>query len=461
MSDILQEALSAIQRGDMPLAKQLLSQAVIQDPSNDNAWMMMSKVAEDVKSKRNYLERALAINPNNVEASTALTRLDTAPLSPVTRGERDKPIYQSNFDKIPPFTPPNTWGNDQEQFLAPTDPATPELPVEQSIQSTETTPTFDWANDSEEPDRTIDQLFIAVSSPELASQPRPNSDLTWLDQNQSAMLTNTLQDMDGKSDAMWLDELVGTDVEPLPEVSIGTLDGFPINDEPAPVSEDVTPAEQPGEPIGSDYQLWDNPATKKNRMIILSDTSLIYANPKESDVPHILGLFAEKKMIRDLLGEKAGLIKLESIRRLMANPKKSDLSIVYVDSNKKKLTHKLTFLSQQVRDEVLGVMKSKPGADYRQTIQVFRIQDKIVPPLAALLLVVFLVWGLNAGLPMLSALTSSQLGILAPIVSLMMGIVLSIGRTTLFLIYVLCGLLSVVWLVSNLRKPSTLTILDR
>ena len=180
MSDILQEALSAIQRGDVPLAKQLLSQAVIQDPSNDNAWMMMSKVAEDVKSKRNYLERALAINPNNAEASTALTRLDTAPLSPVTRGERDKPIYQSNFDKIPPFTPPNTWGNDQEQFLAPPDLSTPDLPAEQSIQSTETTPTFDWANNSEEPDRTIDQLFIAVSSPELASQPRPNSDLTGL-----------------------------------------------------------------------------------------------------------------------------------------------------------------------------------------------------------------------------------------------------------------------------------------
>ena len=35
MSDILQEASSAMQRGDMTLAKQLLSQAVIQDPSNE------------------------------------------------------------------------------------------------------------------------------------------------------------------------------------------------------------------------------------------------------------------------------------------------------------------------------------------------------------------------------------------------------------------------------------------
>ena len=51
-------------------------------------------------------------------------------------------------------------------------------------------------------------------------------------------------------------------------------------------------------------------------MVILTSTSLIYANPKESDIPHIMGLFAEKKMLRDLLGENAGVIKLESIQRL-------------------------------------------------------------------------------------------------------------------------------------------------
>jgi len=461
MPELLQEALSAIQRGDNTLAKQLLSQALIQDPNNEATWMLMSNMVDDVRMKRNCLERVLAINPNNIDASTALTRLNTSPLSPVTRGERDKPIYPSNFDKIPPFTPPNTWGNDQEQFLAPHDLSNQDLTVEQPIQTTETTPTFDWAHDSEEPDKTINQLFIAVSSPELASQPRPNTDLTWLDQDQSAILSNSVQDVDGKSEAMWLDELVGTDVEPLPEVSMGTLEGFPIDGGPELGSDGVIAAEQPEEPIGSDYQLWDNPKAKKNRMIILSDTSLMYANPKESDIPHILGLFAEKKMIRDLLGEKAGLIKMESIRRLLVNPKKADLSIDYVDINKKKITHKLTFSSLQVRDEVLDAIKLKPGAEYRESIQIFRLQDKIVPPLAVLLLFVFLIWGLNAGLPMLSGLTSSQLGILAPIVSLMMGIVLSIGRTNLFLIYVLGGLLTVVWLVSNLRKPSEQIILER
>ena len=461
MSELLQEALSAIQRGDNTLAKQLLSQALIQDPNNETTWMLMSNMVDEVRLKRNCLERVLAINPNNIDASTALTRLNTSPLSPVTRGERDKPIYPSNFDKIPPFTPPSTWGSDQEQYLASADLTNADLPEEQPVQSAETTPTFDWANDSDEPDKTIDQLFTAVSSPELASQSLPNTDLSWLDQNTYADIVIPLQGVNGRSDAMWLDELVGTDVEPLPEVPMGTLEGFPINGEPELGSDSVTAAEQPAEPISSDYQLWDNPKAKKDRMIILSDTSLIYANPKESDIPHILGLFAEKKMIRDLLGENAGLIKMESIRRLLVNTKKADLSIDYVDINKKKITHKLTFLSQQVRDEVLNAIKLKSGAEYQETIQIFRLQDKLVPPLAVLLLFVFLIWGLIAGLPMLSGLTSSQLGLLAPIVSLMMGIVLSIGRTNLFLIYVLGGLLTLVWLVSNLRKPSTLTILER
>jgi len=461
MSDILQEALNAMQRGDNTLAKQLLSQALIQDPNNETTWMLMSNMVDEVRLKRNCLERVLAINPNNIDASTALTRLNTSPLSPVTRGERDKPIYPSNFDKIPPFTPPSTWGSDLEQFLASDDLTNSDLPEEQPVQSAETTPTFDWANDSDEPDKTIDQLFTAVSSPELASQPRPNTDLSWLDQNQSAGLTNSVQDIDGKRDAMWLDELVGTDVEPLPEVSIGTLEGFPIDGEPELGSDGVIAAEQPGEPISSDYQLWDNPKAKKDRMLILSDTSLMFANPKESDIPHILGLFADNKMVRDLLGENAGLIKMESIRRLLVNPKKADLSIDYVDSNKKKITHKLTFSSLPVRDEVLSAIKLKSGADYQETIQIFRLQDKVVPPLAILLLLLFLIWLLNAGLPMLSGLTGSELGVLQSIVSFMMGIVFSIGKTNLFLIIIVCGLLTLVWLVSNLMKPSTLTILER
>ena len=460
MSDLLQDALSAMQKGDITLAKQLLSQALIQDPNNETAWMLMSEVVEDVRLRRNCLERVLAINPNNIVASTALTKLNTSPLSPVTRGERDKPLNLPRLDKIPPFTPPFTWGSDQEQYLALGDLTYPDLPEEQPVQPSETMPTFDWANESVEPDKTMDKLFNAISNPELASQPLPDTDLTWLDENPTDKLTNTTQDVEGNKDAKWLDELVGTDVEPLPDQQFGTMDDYTVSAEPEFGLDAFISPEQPEEHISSDHQLWDNPEAKKDRMVILSNTSLMYANPKESDIPHILGLFAENKMIRDLLGENARVIKLERIQRLTSDPNKADLSIDYLNNRNKTSTHKLTFSNPQVCDEVLTAIQLKPGAGFHQTIQTFRLQDKIVPPLAVLVFLIFLCWVLFAGLPMLSGLTGSELGLLQSIVSGLQGFVSFAGSTNLFLIIVFCGLLTLIWLVSNLMKPTKLIIME-
>src|SRR4030043_293190 len=459
MSDLLQDALSAMQKGDITLAKQLLSQALIQDPNNETAWMLMSEVVEDVRLRRNCLERVLAINPNNTVASTALTKLNTSPLSPVTRGERDKPLNLPKLEKIPPFPPPSPWGSDQEQYLALGDLTYPDLPEEQPVQPSETMPTFDWANESVEPDKTMDKLFNAISNPELASQPLPDTDLTWLDENHPDRLTNTTQDVEGNKDARWRDELVGTEVEPLPEQELGTMDDYTVSAEPGFGSDAFTSPEQPEEPIGSDHQLWDNPEAKKDRMIILSNTSLMYANPKESDVPHILGLFAENKMIRDLLGENAGVIPYENIRRLSANPKKVVLTTNYQNKGEKSFTHKLFFSSTQVRDEVLSAIQLKPGVDFQKTVQTFRLQDKIVPPLAILLFLVFLIWLLYAGLPMLSGLTGGVLGVFQLFVSFLQGFVTFAGRSNLLWIILLCSIVDLAWLGSNLLKSSELIIL--
>jgi hypothetical protein len=239
------------------------------------------------------------------------------------------------------------------------------------------------------------------------------------------------------------------------------MDDFSVSSEPELGLDAFTSQEQPEESITSDHLLWDNPKAKMDRMVILSGKSLVYANPTESDIPHILGLFEEKKMIRDLLGENAGVIKLESIRRLSANPKKADLSIEYLDNDEKLITHKLTFSSPQVRDEVIAAIQMRPGADFLQSTETFRLQDKIVPPLAILLLLAFLSWLMFAGLPMLNGLTGSQLGLLQPIVSGLHSFVSSAGRYILSIIIILCGLLTLVWLVSNLMKPTNLTILER
>jgi hypothetical protein len=459
MTDLLREALSAEQRGDFALAKQLLSQALIEDPNNETAWMLMADAVDDLRLRRNCLERVLAINPDNSDASTALLKLNTAPLEPVSRGERDKPIAPGLI-KIPPFTPPFTWGSDQEQYLALGDLTYPDLPEEEFTPPPDSPPTFDWAHESDVPDKTINTLFNAISNPDLASQPLPDTDLNWLDENPVNEVSTTTGGDPGNAD-VWMDELVSMDVNPLPEQPSDTMDDFSVSAEPVLGMEAYLISEPVETPALSDYQLWDNPAAKKDRMVILSNKSLIHANPKESDVPHILGLFAENKMIRDLLGESAGVITLESIRRLTANPKKADLSIDYLKKSEKISTHKLTLASPQVRDEILSAMRIKPGIHFMESIQVFRLQDKIVPPLAILLLIIFLIWVLYAGLPMLSGLNGAELGFFQFFVSILNGFVQFVGKTNLLLIILLGAILDLAWLVSNLLKPSKLIIFER
>ena len=149
--------------------------------------------------------------------------------------------------------------------------------------------------------------------------------------------------------------------------------------------------------IEPDFLLWDNPKAKTDRMVILGSKSIIYANPAASDVPHIMGLFNEKKMLRDLLGEDAGTIKLESIQRLTANPKRSNLDIDY-KPNEKTVTHQLMFSTTQVRDEALDALQLRLGADFTRTTRKFSLADKILVPLLIIVLVAVIGWVLIDGL---------------------------------------------------------------
>lgn len=460
MSDLLLQAMSANQSGDIALAKQLLSQALIQDPNNEAAWMLMSDVVEEVKLRRNCLERVLAINPNNTAASKALTKLNTSPLSPVTRGERDKPLNPPKLEKIPPFTPPFTWEGDQKQYLALGDLTYPDLAGEQPEQSPETVPTFDWANESDEPDKTIQKIFNAISNPELASQPLPDTDLNWLDESNADVQTDTTQGEEEDMEARYLDLLVGPEEETLPEPHLASLEDYSVSAEPQLGLDAFALPEQPMETVSSDLMLWDNPKVKVDRLVILSSRSLVYANPQSSDIPHIQGLFAEKKMVRDLLGENAGMIKLESVKRLTTNPKTSKISIDYLQKDKL-TTHQLIFASPQVRDEVLTALQMRLESNFSLTTRSFSLLDKIVPPIVILLFVAFIGWGLVAGLPMLNGLPPSQLGSLQVIVSGLQRFVSSIGIINLIVFLGLCALLTLIWMMSNLTKPSKLVIMEQ
>ena len=70
----LQEAISLIKSGDRQGGLQLLSEVLQADPGNELAWLWMSGLVSGEK-KRYCLEKALSINPNNLQAKQQLAQL--------------------------------------------------------------------------------------------------------------------------------------------------------------------------------------------------------------------------------------------------------------------------------------------------------------------------------------------------------------------------------------------------
>jgi hypothetical protein len=443
MPDLLLEAMDAKESGNIVQAKQLLAQALIQDPHNEGAWMLMSEVVDDVKLKRNCLQRVLLINPANDSANIALMKLDTSPLGPVVRGERYKPVIPPKIEKAPPFTQPFTWTGDEAQFQALGDMTYPDLEGDEVNQLPEPPTTFDWAAESAEPDKTIGKIFDAVSNPKRAVEPLPDSDLNRLDDSLTgaAVVAKSSQ---------------GTESEPGPVEQVGQTPESLPGQQAAPVSDNM----ESTEPVEAEPLLWDNPKLKTDRMVILGNISIIYASPVESDVPHILGLFQEKKMLRDLLGENAGTIKLDSIIRLAANPKRTNLGIDY-KLDEKSATHQLSFISSQVRDEVLDALQLRLGTSFTRATRKFSLVDKILLPLLIIMLVAVIGWGLIRGLSYLEGVPGFQSGLLQLILVNIQYYVNLIGPFYILLITIVLIALCLVWLVINLSKPSSLVIVER
>lgn len=489
MSDLLIQAMSAKQRGDLDRAKQLLSQAIVQNPHDEGAWMLMADVVDDVKLRRNCLERVLAINPANEAANIALTKLNTSPLGPVVRGEREKPIDTPKYDKTPPFTPPFTWSGEPEQFLALGDLTFPEIPQdEEETQQPETLPTFDWANDSEEPDKTIEKIFDAVSKPEMASEPPPAAEKNWLDDLRPKDESEPVEEAQQATEDPWLMELVGSEAEEIqtpkvsptvqdieaegpaeepepweetPRAAQTNLDDFSVSSEPEWGLAAFTTDEQTASSIGEpDSLLWDNPQAKTDRLVILSHRSLIFAHPAESDIPHIFGLFKENKMIRDLLGDEARMIKLETINQVSADPKKTNLIIDFT-LEEKPATHELFFSSMQVRDEVMNALRFRLGAGYKLTHHTVSMEDKILSPLAIFFLVAIIAAALLGGVPLLSSQPGFDQGTPQAILAAVQGAIDAVGQITIIIIAAVICVVCILWLVRNLRKPSDLMILKR
>src|SRR5512138_2210559 len=70
----LQEAVTLIKSGDRQKGQQLLAELLRQDPGNENAWLWMSTLVSADK-RRLCLEKALSINPGNLQAQKLLAQL--------------------------------------------------------------------------------------------------------------------------------------------------------------------------------------------------------------------------------------------------------------------------------------------------------------------------------------------------------------------------------------------------
>lgn len=75
---LLEQAQAALTTFDRARAHQLLTEAIHQDPNNEDAWGLLSNVVGNPRDRRQCLERALAINPHNVPARKLLAELDQA-----------------------------------------------------------------------------------------------------------------------------------------------------------------------------------------------------------------------------------------------------------------------------------------------------------------------------------------------------------------------------------------------
>jgi hypothetical protein len=459
MAELVLQAMEAHKNGNVNLARQLLAQALIQNPRDEGAWMMMAELVDDVKLKRNCLQRVLLINPQNSAANIALMKLDTSPLSPVVRGERYKPIVPPQAEKAPPFTPPFTWSEEDNQYQALGDMTYPNLEEEQAEPPAEAPPSFDWATESAEPDKTIDKIFEAVSNPELASQPLPDSDLSWVEQAKPAEEAASDAAAE-KAPVIEAEESPGT-----PETTEQALPTSPQDFEVSAESEwglgAFAPAESSRdasrEPVSF---LWDNPRAKIDRLVILGFTSVIFANPAPKDVAEITRLFKESKMVRELLGKEAGVIKLENIQRLSAIPKRAHLDIEYQE-NGKLITHPLVFKDKRTRDEALAAIKLRLGGGFHSKTQTVSGMRRIGWPVVCALIFAILGWGLTGGVNLLSRLPYFQAGTPLLIVYNIQYYVDLFGTYYVLAIAGIATLLCLLWLMVNLSKPNKVMILEK
>lgn len=98
--ELLKQADYNFQRGNRKIAERFLSELLSQYPREESAWMLLARVLEDKDRKVECYERALKINPNNMEAKIGMVRIKSPDKTLPIRGL----VIENPFPKPPsPF----------------------------------------------------------------------------------------------------------------------------------------------------------------------------------------------------------------------------------------------------------------------------------------------------------------------------------------------------------------------
>ncbi len=73
--ELLQLAIRSAKSGNKEGARVMLRQVLSEDRYNERAIMWMAKIANTQGERRQWLQRALEVNPNNAQAKAALKKI--------------------------------------------------------------------------------------------------------------------------------------------------------------------------------------------------------------------------------------------------------------------------------------------------------------------------------------------------------------------------------------------------
>jgi len=88
-NDLLRMGAQAAKDGNRQAAQMMFQQVISRDRTNVRAMLWMAKIAPDPETRVEWLNRVLAVEPNNETASKALTSMETRDVS-----QRNRVIFR-------------------------------------------------------------------------------------------------------------------------------------------------------------------------------------------------------------------------------------------------------------------------------------------------------------------------------------------------------------------------------